>query len=172
MKALHLIEEFNEVLQFVDSHPGVHLVGQSKEDARCLLNNVKACRMELRKLRIPEDDGVLIPLINARRDLLRVLTESDNYEYANGRRAAVAAPAQSSPPSPGQPARDPETGMRYMLAMLDCEIGQLRSPKLINVAPGADVKPDILKDLLKVDVPDVRKSVDRARDALKTLVEN
>jgi hypothetical protein len=58
-----------------------------------------------------------------------------------------------------------------MLAMrqLDCEIGQLRSPRLIDVAPGADVKPDILKDLLKVDVLDVRKSVDRARDALKTL---
>jgi hypothetical protein len=31
------------------------------------------------------------------------------------------------------------------------------------------VQPDILKDLLKVDVPDIRKSVDRARDALKTL---
>ncbi len=61
--------------------------------------------------------------------------------------------------------------MRYMLAMrqLDCEIGRLRSPKLIDVAPGADVKPNILKDLLKVDVPDVRKSIDRARDALKTL---
>jgi hypothetical protein len=37
------------------------------------------------------------------------------------------------------------------------------------VDQGADVKPDILKDLLKVDVPDIRKSVDRARDALKTL---
>jgi hypothetical protein len=58
-----------------------------------------------------------------------------------------------------------------MLAMrqLDCEIGRLRSPRLIDVTPGVDVKPDILKDLLKVDVPDVRKSVDRARDALKTL---
>ncbi len=45
-----------------------------------------------------------------------------------------------------------------MLAMrqLDCEIGRLRSPRLIDIAPGADV-------------PDVRKSVDRARDALKTL---
>jgi hypothetical protein len=58
-----------------------------------------------------------------------------------------------------------------MLAMsqLDCVIGRLRSPRLIDVAPGVDVKPDILKDLLKVDVPDVRKSVDRARDALETL---
>jgi hypothetical protein len=58
-----------------------------------------------------------------------------------------------------------------MLAMrqLDCEIGRLRSPKLIDVAPVADVKPNTLKDLLKVDGPDVRMSVDRARDALKTL---
>ncbi len=171
MKALDLIEESNEILQLADGHLGVRLVGQSKEEARRLLNNVKACRMEFRELRIPEDDGVLIALINARRDLLRVLTESDNFEYANGTRAAPAAPAQSSPPPPSQPAREPETGLRYMLAMrqLDCEIGRLRSPKLIDVAPGADIKPDILKDLLKVDVPDVRKSVDRARDALKTL---
>jgi hypothetical protein len=125
MKALDLIEDSNEILQLADGHPGVRLVGQSKEEARRLLNNVKACRMEFRELRIPEDDEVLITLINARRDLLRVLTESDNFEYANGTRAAAAAPAQSSPPPPSQPAREPETGLRYMLAMrqLDCEIG-------------------------------------------------
>jgi len=171
MKALDLIEETNEILQLADGPNGVRLVGQSKEEARRLLNNVKACRMEFRELRIPDDDEVLATLINARRDLLRVLTESDNFEYANGTRAAAAAPAQSSPPPPSQPAREPETGLRYMLAMrqLDCEIGRLRSPRLIDIAPGANFKPDILKDLLKVDVPDVRKSVDRARDALKSL---
>jgi hypothetical protein len=45
--------------------------------------------------------------------------------------------------------RELETGLKYMLAMrqLDCEIER---PKLIDVAPGADIKPDILKDLLKV----------------------
>ncbi len=36
--------------------------------------------MEFRELRIPDDDEVLATLINARRDLLRVLTESDNFE--------------------------------------------------------------------------------------------
>jgi hypothetical protein len=71
MKALDLIEESNKILQLADGHPGVRLVGQSKEEARRLLNNVKACRMEFRELRVPEDDGVLIALINARRDLLR-----------------------------------------------------------------------------------------------------
>ncbi len=55
--------------------------------------------MEFRELRIPDDDEVLITL-NARRDLLRVLTESDNFEFANGTRAAAAAPAQSSPLRP------------------------------------------------------------------------
>ncbi|MFN9906690.1 MAG: hypothetical protein ACK56F_11310, partial [bacterium] len=97
MKALDLIEETNEVLQLADGPNGVRLVGQSKEEARRLLNNVKACRMEFRELRIPDDDEVLATLINARRDLLRVLTESDNFEYANGTRAAAATPAQSSP---------------------------------------------------------------------------
>ncbi len=46
MKALDLIEDSNEILQLADGHPGVRLVGQSKEEARRLLNNVKACRME------------------------------------------------------------------------------------------------------------------------------
>jgi hypothetical protein len=55
--------------------------------------------MEFRELRIPEDDEVLITLINARRDLLRVLTESNNFEYANGTRAAAAAPRAEQPPS-------------------------------------------------------------------------
>ncbi len=58
MKALDLIEETNEILQLADGHPGVRLVGQSKEEARRLLNNVKACRMEFRELRIPDDDEV------------------------------------------------------------------------------------------------------------------
>ncbi len=40
MKALDLIEESNEILQLPDGHPGVRLVGQSKEEARRLLNNV------------------------------------------------------------------------------------------------------------------------------------
>ena len=90
MKALDLIEETNEILQLADGHHGVRLVGQSKEEARRLLNNVKACRMEFRELRIPDDDEVLTTLINARRELLRVLTESDNFEYDNGTRAAAA----------------------------------------------------------------------------------
>jgi hypothetical protein len=100
MKALDLIKESNEILQLADGHPGVRLVGQSKEEARRLLNNVKACRMEFRELRIPENDEVLITLINARRDLLRVLTESDNFEYANGTRAAAAAPRRAAPLRP------------------------------------------------------------------------
>jgi hypothetical protein len=54
MKALDLMEESNEVLQLADGHPGVCLVGQSKEDARRLLNNMKACRMEFWELRIPK----------------------------------------------------------------------------------------------------------------------
>ncbi len=97
MKALDLIVESYEVLQLLDGHHGVRLVGQSKEDTRHLQNNVKACRMEFRELMIPEDDGVLIALINAKRDLLWVLTESDNYEYANCTRAAAAAPCRAAP---------------------------------------------------------------------------
>jgi len=34
MNALDLIEDSNEILQLADGHPGVRLVGQSKEEAR------------------------------------------------------------------------------------------------------------------------------------------
>ena len=51
-------------------------------------------------MRIPDNDEVLITLINARRDLLRVLTESDNFEYANGTRAPAAAPRRAAPLRP------------------------------------------------------------------------
>ncbi len=49
------------------------------------------------------------------------------------------------------------------------KIGRLKTPRIIDVALGADVKPDILKDLLQVDVPDIQKSVDGACKAMETL---
>jgi hypothetical protein len=48
---------------------------------------------------------------------------------------------------------------------LYCEMNRLQSPRLTDVDEGTDVN---LKDLLKVDAPDIKKSVDRVRDALKT----
>ncbi len=50
MKALNLIEEAHEVLQLAEGYPVVDLVGQSKEDARHLLDSVKACRVEFRRV--------------------------------------------------------------------------------------------------------------------------
>ena len=128
------------------------------------------------RLRVPEDDETLPRLKQTRRDLQRVLLEADEQEATVNARAAAswAAPSVANPPpqqaSPEAP-REAGPRLRYTLAMkqLDCEIARLRSPRLIDVEQGADVQPDILKDLLKVDVPDIRKSVDRARDALKTL---
>jgi hypothetical protein len=162
---------WNEVLQLAEGYPAVHLAGRSKEDIRHLLENMKPCRIEFRELKIPENDEVLLSLINARRDLLPVLTASDVYKYANWMRASAAAHAQSGPLPASPPPSEQETGVIYLLAMrqLDCGIGRLQLPRLIDVTPGADIKLGILKDLLKVDVPNVRKSVDRARDALKTL---
>jgi hypothetical protein len=128
------------------------------------------------RLRIPEDDETLPRLKQTRRDLQRVLLEADEQEATANTRAAAsqAAPSVANPPpqqaSPEAP-REAGSRLRYTLAMkqLDCEIARLRSPRLIDVEQGTVVQPDTLKDLLKVDVPDIRKSVDRARDVLKTL---
>ncbi len=176
MTALALIDEANDLLSLIDGNPAIRLTGQSKLDAKRLLDNIKSCVIELMRLRVPEDDETLPRLKQTRRDLQRVLLEADEQEATANARAAAsrAAPSVASPPpqqaSPEGP-REVGSRLRYTLAMkqLDFEIARLRSPRLIDVEQGADVQPDILKDLLKVDVPDIRKSVDRARDALKTL---
>jgi hypothetical protein len=108
----------------------------------------------------------------------RLIMQSDEFE-ANMNASAREEASRPNPSPVGSPQRmaspemphEPGTGLRYTLAMrqFDCEIARLNSPRLIDVDQGADVKPDILKDLLKVDVPDIRNSVDRARDTLKTL---
>jgi hypothetical protein len=176
MTALALMDEANDLLSLIGGYPAIRLTGQSKLDAKRLLDNIKSCVDELMRLKFPEDDETFPRLKQARRDLQRLLLEADEQEATANARAAAsrAAPSAASPPpqqaSPEAP-QETGSGLRYTLAMrqLDCEIARLRSPRLIDVKQGADVQPDVLKDLLKVDVPDVRKSVDRARDALETL---
>ena len=173
MTALLLIEEALDISQISSS---VRLAGQSKLDVKQLLDNIKGCMVDITMLKIPDDDDILPRLRTARKTLQTMLMQSDEFEATattpageTGTGAALTSPSQ--PSSSPEPARELGSGLRYTLAMkqLDCEIVRLKSPRLINVEQGADVKPDILKDLLKVDVPDIRMSVDRARDALKTL---
>jgi hypothetical protein len=169
MTTLALIDEANDLLSLINGYPAIRLTGQSKLDAKRLLDNIKSCVIELMRLRVPEDNETIPRLKQARRDLQRLLLEADEQEATANARAAAsrAAPSATSPP-PQQASleapRETGTGLRYTLAMrqLDCEIARLRSPRLIDVKQGADVQPDVLKDLLKVDIPDVRKSVDRA----------
>ena len=173
MTALELIEEAHDIMQISGS---IRLMGQSKLDAKRLLDNVKACVVELMRLKVPNDDEIFPELKQARRDIQRLIMQSDEFEATANMNAASSRSRTRTPEVP-LPATNPDSpsesgsGLRYTLAMrqLDCEIARLSSPRLIDVEQGADVKPDILKDLLKVDVPDIRKSVDRARDALKTL---
>jgi hypothetical protein len=176
MTALALMDETNDLLSLIGGYPAIRLTGQSKLDAKRLLDNIKLCVIELMRLKFPEDDETFPRLKQTRRDLQRLLLEADKQETAANARAAAsrAAPSvASSPPQQSSPEtpRETGTGLPYTLAMrqLDCEIAGLRSPRLIDVEQGADIQPDVLKDLLKEDVPDVRKSVDRARDALETL---
>ena len=47
------------------------------------------------------------------------------------------------------------------------EMDRLNSSRLIDVSSGANVRPDILKDLFKITVPDVCKVCDRLRKAMR-----
>jgi hypothetical protein len=50
---------------------------------------------------------------------------------------------------------------------LKYEMDRLNADRLIDVSSGADVRPDVLKDLYKLTVPTVRKGCDRLREAMK-----
>jgi hypothetical protein len=153
MTVLALMDEANDLLSLIGGYPAIRLTGQSKLDAKRLLDNIKSCVIDLMRLKFPEDDETFPWLKQARRDLQRLLLEADEQEATANARAAAsrAAPSAASPP-PQQPSpeapQETGSGLRYTLAMrqLDCEIARLRSPQLIDVEQGADVQPDVLKD--------------------------
>jgi hypothetical protein len=154
MVTLGLVEEAHDIMQLSGS---IRLAGQSKLEAKRLLDKVKTCIIELMGLRVPEDDKVFPRLKKARKDMQRLIMQSDEFEANMSASAREEASRPNPSPfgcpqqmaSPEMP-REPSTGLRYTLAMrqLDCEIARLNSPRLIDVNQGADVKPDILKDLL------------------------
>ena len=167
MTALLLIEEVNDLVGLTGT---IRLTGQSKVDAKRLLDNVKSSIASLVMLKIGSNDEILLSLKSAKRDVQRLLMQSDEFE-ANTAGAQGGIPQAGGDQRPGppiDPPRSDRTTLQYQLAtkQLDFEILRLTSPKLVDVS---NVQPDILKDLMKVDVPDVRNSVDRARDAMKTL---
>ena len=168
--ALYLIEEVQDVME---SSEGVRLVGQSKTDARRVLESAKECVLEMVERKTLSDDKILVDMRAAKRNLQRLIMQADVQDAAD---AIVPAPTTVRSTSPSQTMIDQartssRSALQFTLALkqLDCEITRLNSPRLIDVGPGADVKPDVLRDLLQIDVPEVRKSIDRARDALKTL---
>jgi hypothetical protein len=72
--ALELIEEAHDIMQLSGS---IRLAGQSKLDAKRLLDNVKSCIVNLMGLRIPTDDEIFPALKKARRDMQRLLMQAD-----------------------------------------------------------------------------------------------
>ena len=80
MTALALIDEANDLLSLIDGYPAIRLTGQSKLDAKRLLDNIKSCVIELMRLRVPEDDETLPRLKQTRRDLQRVPLEADEQD--------------------------------------------------------------------------------------------
>jgi hypothetical protein len=147
------MDEANDLLSLIGGYPAIRLTGQSKLDAKRLLDNIKSCVIDLMRLKFPEDDETFPWLKQARRDLQRLLLEADEQEATANARAAASRAARSGanpPPQQTSPEAPREAGsrLRYTLVMkqLDCEIARLRSPRLIDVEQGADVQPDVLKD--------------------------
>jgi len=105
MVALGLIEEAHDIMQLSGS---IRLAGQSKIEAKRLLDNVKTCIIELMGLRVPEDDEMFPRLKKARKDMQRLIMQSDEFEAnANANANASAREGASRPnPSPsGSPQR-------------------------------------------------------------------
>jgi hypothetical protein len=106
MVALGLIEEAHDIMQISGS---IRLAGQSKLEAKRLLDNVKTCIIELMGLKVPEDDEIFPRLKKVRKDMLRLIMQSDEFEATNI--AWKNAPnVNSSHPSMAIPEPSSDTG--------------------------------------------------------------
>jgi len=126
MIALGLIEEANDIMQISGS---IRLAGQSKLEAKRLLDNVKSSIIELMRLKVPDNDEMFPRLKKARKDMQRLLMQADEDEDSATMRAMASRPHHRTV-GPSQlaaslvAAQELGTGLQYTLAMrqLDCEI--------------------------------------------------
>ncbi len=94
MTALALIEEAKDIMSLVGGYPAIRLTGQSKQDVKRLVDNVKLSIIELLRVKVPDDDEIFRRLKQARRDLQRLLLQADEQEAVASARAAASRASQ------------------------------------------------------------------------------
>jgi hypothetical protein len=150
------------------------LYGKTREEAQSLYNESSKCVKEVLMLRGVNLQPELVPLREARGRLRQLCADSDKVAAAtpapNPVQSSVTRGAQIDNGDGGGSGRRPGPPDAYATiarAQLDYEIARLSDDVLCDVSPEVKVKADKLRNLAKVTVPDVRKTVDRMREAMK-----
>ncbi len=166
-----------EVEEFVESMRNTVLNGRTREEGQKLYDESSQCVREILMLKGVNLQPELVPLRRARGTLRQLCAESDN----------ITAPAAKSPcPAPvpsalagigdgGASGRRPGPSDAFATiarAQLDYESARLSDDVLCDVSPDVKIKADKLRNLVKVSVPDVRKTVDRMREAMKAYAQS
>jgi hypothetical protein len=167
-----------EVEEFVEAMRNTVLNGKTREDGQRLCEEACQCVKEILMLKGVNLHAALAPLRQARSALRQLCAKSDNITapaIAPVPAAPVVAPSASSGNGDGGGSgrrQVPSDAFATIArSRLDYETARLSSDVLCDVSPEAKVKADKLRNLAKITVPDVRKTVDRMREAMKAYAQ-
>jgi hypothetical protein len=153
-----------DIEDFLMAVEDVLVTGESRKKGSEMLATASKTILNLDMVPGVNLDPLILSLRQAKVRLSKRLAESD----------AATAAATSPPPRPsyhGDADRDRRGSSDALEAIARAQIkfetGQLCDETLCDVSPTAKLQADKLRDIARVTVPDVRKTVDRLREAMK-----
>ncbi|RPH78780.1 MAG: hypothetical protein EHM77_06585, partial [Planctomycetaceae bacterium] len=150
-----------DVEDFLVAVDGIVVTGESRQKGGELLATASQTMLELHMVQGVNLDPLVSSLRQAKVGLSKHLARSD-----------AAAAAAAPPPPPGNGTQHGRGGSDALesiaLAQIKFETGRLKEDTLCSMSAAVPIQADRLRDIAKVTVPDVRKTVDRLREAMKS----
>jgi hypothetical protein len=151
---------------FDDAATGQTLFGEEKEGAKALVEKISRAIEALHGIDPVADAERVSSLRRYRSSLKRKLIDSA---------ATTATPPLSSNDSRSStksatPSASSQLQCDLAVKQIRYELRKLSTSRMPDVRPGVEVNPDDLKDWLKVVVPDIRNTINRLRDSVKSYV--
>jgi hypothetical protein len=151
-----LIEECED---FCTVALGKRLFGNAEAKATLLAQRITDMLALLSDRDWNSDQDRSIDLRKYRIAINRLLIESNEAE-------ASKSSSPREPPSKPQP--NTELLSQLSKNQVEFELSRLADARMPDVAPGIEVDPEDLKDLMKVTVPDIKRCTDRLRESIKS----
>ena len=157
-----LIDELEDFLHAASGHT---LCGDAKAEAGDLTKRISSTLLALSERDLNSDQDRILLLRKFRSTIKAKIIDASSKEIPT-----VSAPHDSHPSTHRQNSPQNELASKLARKQIEFELTMLADTRMPDVKQGADVDPDDLKDLLKVTVPDIRKSADRLRESIKFYV--